>query len=179
MAADAGSGERASAGEIVVERLFSAPRDLVFEAWTVPEHFARWFGPRGVEIAIDRLDARPGGAIQFSHRFETGDRLWVRGTFREVVPPSRLVFVVSFADAEGRPAAHPMFADWPLDAVLTTIVTLEDRAGSTKLTLRQVLTPAEALALESVKRERTLARAGWDECLGRLDETLSQLEGKR
>jgi uncharacterized protein YndB with AHSA1/START domain len=177
--ADARSGESASAGEIVVERVFSAPRELVFEAWTEPEHLARWFAPRGMEIVVDRLDARPGGAFQFSHRFPSGDRLWVKGTFREVVPPARLVFALSLVDAEGRPAAHPMFPDLPLDAVLTTWVTLEETSGGTRLTLRQVLTPAEALAHESVKRERTLARQGWDDMFDRLGELLARTEANR
>jgi uncharacterized protein YndB with AHSA1/START domain len=176
MAADAGRDDPAGAGahELVVERTFAAPRDLVFEAWTTPEHLVRWFAPRDVEMTLCRLDPRPGGVIHFCHQLPSGERVWVKGSFREVAPPSRIVFVVWFVDADGRPSVHPQFPDWPVDAVFTTDVTLvEERAGSTRLRFRQVLTPVGAAELESVRRERGEARDGMDQTLDRLSEFLA------
>jgi hypothetical protein len=62
--------------------LFDAPRELVFEVWTVAEHFARWFGPRAAETAFCTIDPRPGGVIQFCHQSADGVRLWAKGAFQ-------------------------------------------------------------------------------------------------
>jgi uncharacterized protein YndB with AHSA1/START domain len=63
-----------------------------------------------------------------------------------------------------------MFPDWPLDTVFLTTVTFADLDGKTRLTVRQVLVPAESAAKDTVKRERQAARTGWAETLDRLDE---------
>ena len=68
----------ASASDLLDDREFAVPRELVFEAWTVPEHFARWFGPDGVEVPVCEIDARPGGehvveTVELSKPKRTGD----------------------------------------------------------------------------------------------------------
>jgi uncharacterized protein YndB with AHSA1/START domain len=151
-------------------RIVEAPRELVFNVWTDADHFAQWFGPREVAIPFCRIDPRPGGVLHFCHRLGDGTEVWVKGSYREFVAPQRLVFVLSFVDAGGRPAAHPMFPDWPLDTVILTTVTFADLAGRTQLTVRQVLEPPTTAAKDMVKRERQAARVGWAETLDRLDE---------
>jgi uncharacterized protein YndB with AHSA1/START domain len=150
-------------------RIVGAPRDLVFKVWTEAEHFAQWFGPHEVAIPFCQIDPRPGGALHFCHRVADGTEIWVKGTYREVVAPERLVFVLWFVDADGRPAAHPMIPDWPVDTVILTTVTFADLDGKTRLTVRQVLEPAATAGKDAVKRERKAARAGWAETLDRLD----------
>ena len=66
------SGNAMPAEDVVISRVFDAPRDLVFEVWTKAEHFGRWFGPHGAEIVSCELDARPGGIIRFGHRLPEG-----------------------------------------------------------------------------------------------------------
>jgi len=134
------------------------------------EHFAQWFGPREVAIPFCRIDPRPGGGLHFCHRLGDGTEVWVKGVYRELVAPQRLVFALGFVDAGGRPAAHPMFPDWPLDTVILTTVTFADLRGKTQLTVRQVLEPAAATAKETVRGERQAAQAGWAETLDRLEE---------
>src|SRR5215475_455300 len=58
----------AGSADLIDDREFAVPRELVFEAWTVAEHFARWFAPHGVEVPLCEIDARPGGEIRFHHR---------------------------------------------------------------------------------------------------------------
>ena len=103
-----------SASDLLDDREFAVPRELVFEAWTVPEHFARWFGPDGVEVPVCEIDARPGGEIRFHHRFPTGELVSIKGVFDEVVAPARLRFTFTFVDAEDRPTAPPQLLDWPV-----------------------------------------------------------------
>ena len=81
-----------SPDDLLDEREFPVPRELVFEVWTVAEHFARWFAPDGVDVPLCEMDARPGGALRFQHRFGSGEVVSIRGVFDEVVRPSRLRF---------------------------------------------------------------------------------------
>jgi uncharacterized protein YndB with AHSA1/START domain len=158
------------AADLNLSRVIDAPREVLFNVWTNEAHFAQWFGPREVTLPFCKIDPRPGGVLHFCHRLRDGTEVWIRGVYREFVAPERLVFSLSFVDASGRPAAHPMFPDWPLDAVFLTTVTFADLDGKTQLTVRQVLEPPEAAATDTVKRERQAARAGWTETLDRLDE---------
>jgi uncharacterized protein YndB with AHSA1/START domain len=83
---------------IAITRVFDAPRELVFKAWTEPERFARWFGPRDSEVALSSIsmDVRPGGAWRAT-MFAGPDRHEIhwKGVYREVVEPERLVFTIS------------------------------------------------------------------------------------
>lgn len=80
-------GER----EIVMARVFDAPRTLVFDAWTKPELFVRWFGPRGWSVPVCESDPRPGGSYRYVMRDPDGSEITMYGVYREVVRPERLV----------------------------------------------------------------------------------------
>src|SRR5580704_2263011 len=81
------------AHELVITRLFAAPRELVFEAWTDPGHLGKWWGPKPFPGAHIGMEARVGAPWRNSLRsVETGALVWHQGVFREVVPPERLVF---------------------------------------------------------------------------------------
>ncbi|HJU28450.1 MAG TPA: SRPBCC domain-containing protein [Candidatus Binataceae bacterium] len=137
--------------ELVITRVFDAPRDLVWRAWTEPERMAQWFGPRGFTSAIERSDLRPGGAYRIYMRGPERDDHWMQGVFREVVPPHRLVMAGSWADALGKPTGAE---------TLLSIV-LEEQGAKTKLTLHQT-------GFESVT-SRDQHNHGWNssfDCLG-------------
>lgn len=77
---------------ILITRTFDAPRALVFETWTKPEHVARWWDPGRVPLAVCEIDLRPGGAFRFVHGGTSTMKHEFAGIYREVDPPSRLVF---------------------------------------------------------------------------------------
>lgn len=87
-------GER----DIEITRRFDAPPALVFDMWTRPEHVARWWDPSGVPLAACEIDLRPGGAFRFVHG---GNGHAFAGTYREVEPPSRLVFTTPSPSGAG------------------------------------------------------------------------------
>lgn len=106
--------------ELVVTRLFDAPRHLVYEAWTNPEHVPHWMlGPDGWTMPVCEVDLRPGGAWHFVWRRADGTEMSMRGVYREVMPPERLVSTESW----GGP--------WP--ETVNTIVLTEEH-GKTLLT---------------------------------------------
>lgn len=77
--------------EIVMTRVFNAPRRLVWAAWTKPEYVPRWFGAVGWTVPVCEIDLRPGGTYRYVMRSADGQEVTMRGVYREVVPPQRLV----------------------------------------------------------------------------------------
>lgn len=82
--------------EIVITRLFNAPRELVFEAWTKPEHVSAWWGPRGFTLASCEIDLRVGGTYRFVMRSPEGQDFPIKGVYHEIVPPERIVYTDGF-----------------------------------------------------------------------------------
>jgi uncharacterized protein YndB with AHSA1/START domain len=126
-AADAGK-------EFVVTRVFDAPRELVWKAHSEAERLMQWWGPKGFTMKVAKLDFRPGGVFHYGLQTRGGQEMWGKFVYREIVPPERMVFVVSFSDAACGVTRHPGAANWPLEVINT--LTLEESGGKTTLTLR-------------------------------------------
>src|SRR2546430_11290155 len=92
--------------DLVIERVFDAPRERVFDVFTQPEHLQKWWGPMGVGIPLAEFEARPSGKIFIGERALDGTMVYIAGVVREIERPSRLVFAIHFADAD-RGAAPP------------------------------------------------------------------------
>ncbi|GAB4517956.1 MAG: SRPBCC domain-containing protein [Parvularculaceae bacterium] len=156
----------------VLEREFDAPRELVWKTWTEPELLARWYGP-GVETVIHKLDVRPGGL--WLNEMKMGDNSsYQRMEYRDVEPPSRLVCLMSNADADWNIAANPMMPDWP--QTLLTTVALEDLGGRTKMRLEW--TPHEATEAELASFAAAIDNLGkgWGAGMDLLEQILAELQ---
>jgi uncharacterized protein YndB with AHSA1/START domain len=123
-------GER----DLVITRTFDAPRELVFKAWTDPEHLQHWWGPKGFTFGVAKFDFRPGGIFHYSMRSPDGHEMWGKFVYREIVAPEKIVFVNSFSDEKGNITRAPFSPTWPLE-ILNTL-TLSENDGKTTLTLR-------------------------------------------
>jgi uncharacterized protein YndB with AHSA1/START domain len=86
---------------VALTRVFEAPRDRVFACWTRAEHLRHWFGPNGFTIHSCETDARPGGVFKLCMRAPDGKEYWVRGEYREVDAPSRLIISCTADDDKG------------------------------------------------------------------------------
>jgi len=116
--------------EIVLTRVFNAPRSLVFDAYTNPAHLPHWMlGPEGWTMPVCEVDLRPGGAWHFVWRRADGSELEMRGLYKEIVPPERLVSTESWG------------GDWP--ETLNTLF-LSEEAGKTTITQRVLYPSKEA-----------------------------------
>jgi uncharacterized protein YndB with AHSA1/START domain len=154
-------------GELVITRVFEAPRELVWKAWTEPERCKRWWGPKGFTAPVCRIDLRVGGAYLNCMRSPEGQDYWSTGVYLEIAPPERLVCTDCFADEKGNvvPATHyGMSADFPLEMLVT--VTFEEEGGKTKLTLKHA-------GLSSGK-DLDDCREGWSQSLDKLAEALAK-----
>jgi uncharacterized protein YndB with AHSA1/START domain len=108
--------------EVVITHAVDAPRRHVFEAWTKPEHLPRWMlGPEGWTMPVCEVDLRPGGGWHFVWRRADGAEMAMRGVYREVTPPERLVSTESWGE------------NWP--ETVNTLALSEDGGGKTLITL--------------------------------------------
>ena len=152
--------------EFVITRVFDAPRELVWKAFTESERVERWWGPKGFTTRVFKLNLRPGGVMHFRMRSPEGRDFWSKGVYREIIEPERIVLIASFSDENGstvQPARHGMSPDWPAEALVT--VTFAEHEGKTRLALH--LGVSESLA------KRQGADVGWAETLDRLSGYLA------
>ena len=156
----------------VLERVFDAPRELVWQAWTDPKLLPRWYGPRA-ETIIHRHELKAGG--QWLSEMKWGGRSkYDRIDFTEVIPPERLVWLHASSDADWNIIASPMMADWP--RVLLTTVTFQQDGARTRLRLTWV--PHEASAAEIACFGAALAGMdkGWGAGMELLAKLLAELQ---
>jgi len=157
----------------VITRTFDAPRELVFEVWTDPEHLKNWFGPKGTSVISSKNDFRPGGTYHYGMRTADGSEMWGRWVYREIDPPKRLVFINSFSDPQGGITRHPMAPAWP--AEMLSIITFIEHEGKTTLSIEWSpynASEEEAHVFDSSHASMT---QGWGGTLDKLGEYLPQL----
>jgi uncharacterized protein YndB with AHSA1/START domain len=151
--------------ELIITRIFDAPRERVWKAWTEPEQIMRWWGPKDFTSPVSKIDLREGGKYLFCMRSPDGQDFYSTGVFQKIDPPNELVYTDSFADAQGNvvPASqYGLGADFPLELQVT--VTFEDWDGKTKMTLKQAGLPAGELSDQT--------QAGWNESFDKLAVSL-------
>lgn len=121
--------ERTSERELVVRRIINGPARLVFAAWTMPEQFRRWWVPKsfGLTLLSCEMDVRVGGQYRLVFRHEDSTMAFF-GTYREVMPPTRLVWTNEEGEGE-----------------TVTTVTFDEQDGKTSLVVRDLYPSKEAL----------------------------------
>src|SRR5438309_11815285 len=87
--------------EFVVGRVFEAPRELVWQAFTEPERMQHWWGPKGFTVIASKMDLRPGGIYHYGMRAPDGSTMRGKFVYREIVRPERMVLVNFFSDEPG------------------------------------------------------------------------------
>jgi len=147
--------------ELTITRIFDAPRELVFRAWTDPVMLREWWGPRMFTNPVCEVDPRVGGEIKIVMRGPDGTEHTMKGTFREVVKPEKIVFVNNAYDSSGTQHLEGL-----------TTVLFADEGGKTKLTLTTIatgLTDLSAMMLAGMNE-------GWTQTIDRLGELIQTQE---
>jgi uncharacterized protein YndB with AHSA1/START domain len=148
------NNENAAKYDLVLERTFDAPIELVWQAWTDPIQLQQWWGPKCFTNPVCRADVRPGGAIYIEMRAPDGTIYPMGGTYEEVVKFERIVFKSAALDEKGNPKFE-----------IQTSVTFAEANGKTALKLE-----AKVLNMTSADAEQHLGgmRMGWSQSLDRL-----------
>jgi len=145
--------------DLLITRTFDAPRELMWKVWTDPRHLAQWWGPQCFTNPVCEIDLRPGGVILIHMRGPDGTVYPMKGDFREIVEPERLVFnSIAIEDDQGN-----------IQLEIRITVTFIERDGKTELTVRAAVvtsTPEAAGALAGMD-------AGWNQSLDKLADYLA------
>jgi uncharacterized protein YndB with AHSA1/START domain len=156
----------------VISRVFDAPRDLVWKAFTDCEHLKHWWGPKGFKVLTCKLDLRPGGVFHYGMQSPDGKTMWGKFIYREIIAPERLVHIVSFSDENQGVTRHPMSPGWPLETLADA--TFTEQNGKTLVTVRwSPHNPTE-------EERKTFAaahdgmRQGWTGTMDQLDAYLAK-----
>jgi uncharacterized protein YndB with AHSA1/START domain len=163
--------EKNDKNELAIERIFDAPRELVWKAWTEPEMFKKWWGPKNFTCPFVKIDFREGGTCLSCMRSPEGKDFWSTSTYKEIIPLQKIVATDSFADEHGNvvPSTHYGMKGFQLEMEITLL--LEDVEGKTRMTLRHAGLP------EGEMKDQTAA--GWNESFAKLTEILEQLKVKK
>jgi uncharacterized protein YndB with AHSA1/START domain len=146
-----------------VSRVFSAPRETVFKAWSSADHVKRWFCPDGYSVPEAKVEMRVGGAFEVCMRSPEGVEHWTRGTFTEVAAPERLAIDHHIVDPCG---------GGPLFSALTEVAFIDNGGGRTLMEVVQTYTfPATAEAERMLKG----APEGWRQTLDKLEAEVSRM----
>jgi uncharacterized protein YndB with AHSA1/START domain len=147
--------------EIIITRVFDAPRELVFKAYTDPKLVSQWFGPREYTTTVDKMEVRPGGLWRFVQRNPDGDEFAFHGVHHDIVAPERIVATFEFEGVPGH--------------VLLQTLTLEPLGQKTRL--------VEQLVFQSVADRDGMVASGMqrgsDDSMDRMAEILENLKAKR
>jgi uncharacterized protein YndB with AHSA1/START domain len=150
--------------QIEVSRTFEAPLELLWSAWTEPEHFMQWYGPKGFTAPSCEIDLREGGRHLWSMLSPDGMQMYYTGSYKEVVPMERLVYTDSMSDAEGNvisPAAMGMGEGMP--EVMDVTVTFVHSDGKTTVTVSHV----------GIGDSAEHAGMGWEQAFDKLTSVLA------
>lgn len=142
---------------VVIEQIFDAPADIIWQMWTQSEHFKKWYGPKGFTVPVAEMDVRVGGKRLICMEMQRPDgsmRMWTTGEHSEVVPNQRLVYTESMADDQGNVVTMPD-NEHPTTTEIT--VFLEDIGGRTKMVMTHTGVPAGSGA-----------NAGWEQAFDKL-----------
>jgi uncharacterized protein YndB with AHSA1/START domain len=143
--------------EVVITRVVSAPRGVVFDAFTNPRHVPNWLiGPEGWSMPVCEIDLRPGGRWRYVYRKGDGSEMTMQGSYREVAPPERLVSTESWGP------------EWP-ETVNTMVLTETEGLTTITITVRYPSKEARDAALKTGMKE------GMDQGFARLDTLLETL----
>ena len=133
---------------VVIERIFDAPVDLIWQMWTDPEHFKKWYGPHGFSVPVAQMDVRVGGKRLVCMEMQTPDgrlKMWTTGEYTEILPNERLVYTDSPADENGNvvsPSVYGMPEGFPATTEVTVV--LEELGGRTKMVMTHAGMPADS-----------------------------------
>jgi len=151
-----GSGDDTSAREFIIVRIFNAPRELVFRAWTEPNHLESWISPKGFKNETLAIDVRPGGVWRYNMHSPDGDEYNNKIVFGEIVRPERLTYTHGSDDEPDQ---------------FKVKVTLEDQGAKTKLTMQAVFPTVK----DWEESKRFGAVQGGNSTLDRLAEELMKM----
>ncbi|MFM2034869.1 MAG: hypothetical protein RL459_134 [Pseudomonadota bacterium] len=155
----------------VLTRVFKAPCDLVWRAFTNEDQIKGWLSPQGFTLPHSRMDLNVGGTFHYCMKGLIGPEMWGKWTFRVIEAPLKLEVVQSFSDAQGGITRHPMAPTWPLQTL--SVTTFAEQGNDTLLTLGWMPYEATDLEIATFAASHESMRIGWGGTFDQLDAHLA------
>jgi uncharacterized protein YndB with AHSA1/START domain len=158
---------------LIITRIFDAPREQVWKAWTDPEHLKKWWGPKDFTAPVIKMDLQVGGKYHWCMRGTAtpGGEIqdfWTVGIFKEIIPMKKLVYTDNFADKDGniiKASDYGLAGEWPEVSEVT--VTFEDMDNTkTKMTLRHIGLPSGTMS--------EMTGVGWNQSFDKMVKSLAK-----
>lgn len=168
--------ESTSSGKeiFVINRVFEAPLELMFEMWTDPKHVSQWLAPAGAEMRYFRSDIRPGGSAFYVMTGPGSTKMYGRVEYEKVASPDQLVYRQQFCDESETPGRHPLAPTFP-QTLLTAVKLAAEGPNHTRVTVTwepQAATPEEIATFVQAKGGMT---QGWTGSFDKLEGYLADL----
>lgn len=156
--------------DLTIKRIFRAPRWLIWQYWTVPLHFKKWWGPKIFTCPVSKIDLKVGGIYHHCMKGADGKEYWSTGIYKKIVPLEKLIMTDSFSDKKGNiiSAAEYGMKGFPLELEVT--VTFEETAGKTKMILVHS-------GIENIDQHvRKDMKQGWEESFDKLTHLVEEIK---
>ena len=166
------SNSTVSKDAVVIERIFNAPVDLIWQLWTQPAHFQNWYGPQGASVPVAEMDVRVGGKRKVCMEMQRPGgsmKMWTTGEYIEVILNKRLVFSESMSDENGNVMSASdmgMPEGFPMTTEVTVV--LEELDGRTKMTMTHAGMPADSGA-----------GGGWEQAFAKMETYIKTALGNK
>ncbi len=160
--------------EFIISRVLNASRELVFKMWAEAEHLNNWWGPVSLKLNVEKLEFKVGGTFLYSMTAPDGNKMFGKFIYKEIVPPSKLVFIDSFSDASEGITRHPFAPTWPAETLTTIILTEEN--GKTKMTMTGVPINASDEEVKTFVDGFSSMNEGWGGTFGQFENYLNQIK---
>lgn len=159
--------------ELVITRVFNAPKQLVFDAFTKAEHLAHWWGPAGFDLKVLKLDVRAGGCFHYCMEAENGHKMYGLFNYREIQGPDKITFTSSFADETGNSIPAPFSPDFPQH--ILNMWTFEEENGKTTITLKGYPVDATEAQVKSYEGMHSSMQQGFAGTFEKLETYLKKI----
>jgi uncharacterized protein YndB with AHSA1/START domain len=160
-----------------ISHTFDAPRVLVFEVNTQPEHLSHWLSPDGFESIHVAMDFKVDGTYHYGLEGPGGVQMWGLQVYREIEPDAKVACLQSFSDQDGAVTRHPMVPNWPLEMLSTTTFE-DDGPGRTRLTVSWQPWDADAAGNAIFNAAHSSMGMGFADNFSKLESYLAQLQSK-
>lgn len=148
---------------VSIDRTFNLPLATIWKAWSEPESFKKWWGPKEYTCPDCTIDFKVGGTCLASMQGEDGKKIWSTCTYKEIVPQKKIVYIDSFADSKGNIVSGAEYGMPNMPRELLVTIELKEVDGKTNMLLHHAGLPNE-MADDCVK--------GWQSCFDKLESNL-------
>lgn len=168
--------EAKNTDNFIIIRTFNAPRKLVFETFTKPEHLAHWWGPVGFKLEVIKMDLREGGEFHYAMRNDQGHEMFGLFRYKKINPPESIEFTSGFADKDGTFIRNAFLPVFPLE--IYNIWTFTEESGKTTLTLKGAPCQATEEETKAYMDLRENMNQGFGGTFDQLDTYLHQIQNR-